>query len=210
MKLAFVLLISFQLFFTSLVEAQRFEGGLQGGLNLCQVDGDRNGGYNKLGYNLGTFLHYVLKDEHHSIGFDIMYMHKGSRTSTDRNNLGAPLIIYYYNYVELPFYYRYTMNHLTFRGGLNWAYMINNKMDDGGRQREMDEIRKTDFLFHFGAEYQFSEKLAIMGLYQYSIRSIVPRNTSQIHSVSFPGLRRNGVYHNLIQVSLKYYFTRND
>jgi hypothetical protein len=186
--------------------AQKFEGGLQGGLNFCQVDGDRNGGYNMLNFNGGFFVHYVLPQEQHALGFDMMYMGKGSRSPRDENNIN-PILMYRYHYIELPMYYRYSQPKYAVRAGINWAYLISSSFDDGGSKKEIDGLRNTDILLHAGFEYHFDERYSIFASYQYSFRTIIDIDRSNVN-VPFAQFRRNGVYHNLIQVSLKYYLAR--
>lgn len=207
MKIKVSVVIAFILWFAShRAQAQKFEGGVQGGFNLCQVDGDQNGGYNMLALNGGIFVHYILEDNKHSFGFDISYMGKGSRSPRDETNFN-PILIYRYHYVEMPFYYRYNQEKYALRAGLNWAYLINSYLDDGGSKKEILYLRNTDILGHIGAEYHLNDKFSIFGSYQYSIRSIVNINQSALN-VPLAQFRRNGVYHDLIQLSLKYYLTR--
>jgi len=188
------------------LSAQRFEGGIQGGFNFCQVDGDNNGGYNKLGLNGGLFVHYVLQDEKHNIGFDLMYMKKGSRNRRDPQS-NSPDLIYHYHYIEIPVYYRYNQEKYALRAGLNWAYVFSSKYDDGGSAKEIRGLKNTDILWHFGGEYKFNDKLSLLAMYQYSLTTIIDIDRTQIN-VPFAQFRRNGVYHNLIQVSLKYYLSK--
>lgn len=188
------------------VSAQHFEGGVQGGANFCQVDGDMNAGYNKLGFNGGIFVHYVLPRESSSIGFDLMYMGKGSRNKRDPQGY-APVLIYSYNYVEIPLYYRYVQKKYAIRTGLAWAYVFSSKYDDGGSAKEIRGLRSTDYLFHMGGEYFLSEQVSLFVGYEYSIRSIIDKDKASIN-VPMAQFRRNGVYHNLIQIALKYQLTK--
>jgi opacity protein-like surface antigen len=187
---------------------QGFKGGIQGGVNLTQVDGDRNGGYNKLGFNAGVFVNYHLEAPHLSLGMDIMYMNKGSRNNRDPQSF-EPIILYNYHYLSLPFYLRYQKEKLAIRGGLSWGYVMASSFDDGGSKKEIPGLRPTDFGFLFGVEYPLNDKIAVFANYQYSIRSIIDIDKSGVN-LAFPALRRNGVYHNLIQVSLKYYLSQNN
>ncbi len=194
------------LFIVMNTQAQHFEGGLQVGVNLCQVDGDFNAGYNKLGFNGGVFVHYVLPKESHSLGFDLMYMGKGSRNRRDPQGI-EPVLIYSYHYVEVPLYYRYVQKKYAIRGGLAWAYVFSSKYDDGGSPKPIIGLRNADYLLHFGGEYFVSEQLSVFAGYEYSIRSIIDSDKSSIN-LPLAQFRRNGVYHNLVQVSLKYLMTK--
>lgn len=200
-----ILIFTLAMILTKTSYSQRFLGGIQGGINLAQVVGDGWSGYNKLGFNGGVFVHYMNPSEVSAVGFDLMYMGKGSRnvltpTSTD------PVMIYRYHYVEVPVYYMHYFDNITVRGGLNWSYAFSSELDDGGAPKEITGLKNHNFLIHGGAGYFVSERMELSANLQLSVNSIIDLDRSQLN---LPGasLRRNGVYHNLIQVSLKYYLS---
>lgn len=206
-KLKYLLIICISAIYNTSV-SQNFEGGIQAGANLSQVDGDLNGGYNKIGMNGGVFVRYQLPNSPKSkVGFDLSYMNKGSQNKRDEQNLN-PIIIYNYHYVSVPIYYMFQVKeNLALRSGLSWGYVFGSSLDDGGSEKEITGLRNTDIGFHLGVEYAFNEKLSALVNYQYSIRSIIDQDRSLIN-VPFAQFRRNGVYHNLFQVSLSYRLTK--
>jgi hypothetical protein len=185
--------------------SQGYNGGLIGGFSISQVDGDQNGGFNKLGLSGGAFVSRDHSEGKHRYGFEILYMQKGSRNKTDKNNPGQPVWHYHYQYAEVPVFYQYTgLPVIKPYGAVSVARLIDVWYDDGGSKKEVDDIKRTDFLLNLGAEVKFSDYLGLLIRYQYSITSI--RNRTKAPNTTFI---RNGVYHNLINVSLKYYFGEN-
>ncbi|MFA6151390.1 MAG: outer membrane beta-barrel protein [Chitinophagaceae bacterium] len=68
------------------VEAPKtFTGGLVGGVNFCQVDGDNYAGYYKIGVNAGAVLYYRISDAF-SLSMELLYTQKGSRSNFRKNS----------------------------------------------------------------------------------------------------------------------------
>jgi len=59
--------------------AQRFIGGVAVGMNITQVDGDEVFGYNKVGFNGGPYLKFMLdKKQRFSLTMELLYTQKGA------------------------------------------------------------------------------------------------------------------------------------
>jgi hypothetical protein len=186
-----------------LLLSQGFQGGLLGGANLCQVDGDRNAGFNKLGLNGGVFVHYLLEKPENALGFDLLYMKKGSRSHRDDPSVW----LYHYHYIEVPLYYMRRFETFDLRAGLNWSYVFNAKFDDGGSDKPIPGLKNTNILYELGFQYHFNPKLSLYMAWQNSVNSIIDPNLNPIN-LPFQNLRRNGFYHNLIRVSALIYLTK--
>jgi len=59
-------------------QAQRFKGGLHGGLLATQVDGDGHGGYKKAGLFVGAFTNLPFPEKKIQFQFELNYAQKGS------------------------------------------------------------------------------------------------------------------------------------
>jgi hypothetical protein len=83
------------------VSAQKFEGGLIGGLCASQVAGDTYSGYNKAGIFAGGYSALHLSDRT-TLRLELDYIQKGSRHNADssRNNYDSYIIRL--GYVEMP------------------------------------------------------------------------------------------------------------
>jgi len=83
--------------------AQRFEGGLIGGFNASQVDGDLYKGYHKPGVALGGYVQTNLTRTVYA-GMELKLMQKGSRNIDSLAIEGQIKYIMRLNYVDLPVY----------------------------------------------------------------------------------------------------------
>ena len=52
--------IAIMLLITEVAAQLTFDFSVKGGINLCQIDGDQSGSYNKAGYNVGANTTFPL------------------------------------------------------------------------------------------------------------------------------------------------------
>ena len=78
-SLVALLLCSF--LFVNWAHAQRFKGGIVGGFNFSQIDGDNMVGYNRFGLNGGGYVATVLSDRW-LISTELLFSQRGSRLSS--------------------------------------------------------------------------------------------------------------------------------
>lgn len=90
----------FLFFLSSSLSAQRFHGGIYGGINASQVAGDSFSGYTKAGIVGGGFVNYAFADIW-ALQMEIAFSQKGSRHNpTDKNPAQYLLRL---NYIDVPF-----------------------------------------------------------------------------------------------------------
>lgn len=76
-------LLAFLFLFPAEGAAQTFRGGVIGGFNLSQIDGDRLGGFNQPGLNLGARVYTVFSDRW-ELSLEMLFSQQGSsRVRTD-------------------------------------------------------------------------------------------------------------------------------
>ena len=83
--------------------SQRFEGGVIGGLNASQVDGDNYSGYHKPGIAFGGFVQTNLSRSVYA-AMELKFMQKGSRNIDSLATDGQIKYIMRLNYIDLPVY----------------------------------------------------------------------------------------------------------
>lgn len=202
-KLAFsilLLLISFCSF------AQRFEGGLAGGFNFTQLDGDLLSGYNKLGLNGGFWVSYPFNDKW-SGGIEFFFTQKGASRSINEENIASTRTFdrFRLNYFEVPLYAAYTYKKFTFQGGITGGYLLSANIEDfTGKRDYKNQLKPFETGTLFGVSYPINKKLSAQLRYQYSIVSIAKGDNNNIlidNSLSNIIL---GLYNNLFMVSIKY------
>ena len=103
-----------------------FYGGLVGGLNFTQVDGDNFAGYHKVGFNAGAIV-YARLDEHVAASMELLFSQKGSRSTLTQGILNGVYITDYkikLNYAEVPILINYfDKHHSHFGGGLSFGQL---------------------------------------------------------------------------------------
>lgn len=160
----FVLMFLFAILANSLF-AQRFEGGIIGGLNASQVDGDTYSGYHKPGVALGG---YVQTDISKTVfaGMELKFMQKGSR-NIDSLAVDDEQIKYIMrlNYIDLPVYLGFrTSDRISLLVGMSSGYLISGKeFNDYGQLPVEDRhpFNSFDLQAFLGFRFQFTKRLFV-------------------------------------------------
>lgn len=112
-------------------EPKTFVGGLIGGLNFTQVDGDSYKGYHNIGFNTGVVVYTQLVPGI-SASLEILFSQKGARSNGSQLSNGGITVItrqnIKLNYAEIPVqinFFDKKRNH--FGAGLSYAQLINSK-----------------------------------------------------------------------------------
>jgi hypothetical protein len=120
--------------------SQNFEGGVMGGLNASQVDGDSYNGYKKPGIVAGG---YVIANLSRTLfaGMELKFAQKGSRNIDSLATHGQIKYIMRLNYAELPVYLGIrTGERISFLVGLSPGYLISgNEYNDYGKFVAQDQ-----------------------------------------------------------------------
>jgi len=143
---------------------QRFEGGILGGLNASQVDGDTFSGYHKPGIALGGFVQTELSRTVY-IGMELKFMQKGSRNVDSLATNGQIKYIMRLNYVDLPVYLGIrTSDKISVLLGISTGYLISGKeINDYGPFPEEDQHAFNEFDIQgiLGFRFQFTKRLYV-------------------------------------------------
>jgi hypothetical protein len=195
------------------LQAQRFSGGIKGGLNASQVDGDRFAGFNKLGLNAGVFTFTSLQNNIRA-QLELNYSSRGAY-----GNYGTKENPNYYqlslNYAELPFILKYDVyKQFGIEAGLALSFLSSYAVyDNGGRipdNRISPKFNKTDFNYLLGFTYSFNENLYFSLRYGYSIVPIRKRNTGNYYYGWLADKLgyNEGDFNNYVSLSFVYTLTR--
>lgn len=186
--------------------AQRFEGGLAGGLNFTQLDGDLLSGYNKLGLHGGFWVRYPFNDKW-SGGLEFIYTQKGASRSINEENIASTRTFdrFRLNYFEVPLFAAYTYKKFTFQAGITGGYLLSANIEDfTGKRDYKNQLKPFETGTLLGLSYPINKKLSAQLRYQYSIVSIAKGDNNNIlidNSLSNIIL---GLYNNLFSLTLKY------
>lgn len=144
--------------------SQRFEGGLIGGFNASQVDGDLYKGYHKPGIAMGGYVQTNLSRTIYA-GMELKLMQKGSRNIDSLAIEGQIKYVMRLNYVDLPVYLGIrTSEKISLLLGVSPGYLISGiEYNDYGKFPEQDQNAFNDFDFQgwLGFRFQITKRLYI-------------------------------------------------
>jgi opacity protein-like surface antigen len=160
-----VLFIIFALTLFSLGSyAQRFEGGILGGLNGTQVDGDSYKGYHKAGLVLGAYAQTDLSRNLFA-AMEMKFAQKGSRNIDSTAAYGQIKYIMRLNYAELPVYLGIrTTDKTSIIVGASFGYLISGKeFNDYGEFPPEDQhpFNAFDLEAMLGFRFQITDRLFV-------------------------------------------------
>jgi hypothetical protein len=138
-------------------DPQVFYGGIAVGMNMCQVDGDGYGGYNKVGLNVGPVV-YAQFSPKAGISLELLYSQKGARAASESYSysLGQYFQQYYLklNYVEIPVLFNFGTQH-KLHGSIGASY---------GRLISSKEELVTDYYVNLDPEKYYFNKNDLNGI----------------------------------------------
>lgn len=144
--------------------SQRFEGGVIGGFNASQVDGDNYKGYHKPGIALGGYVQTDLSPTVFA-GMELKLMQKGSRNIDSLANDGQIKYIMRLNYIDLPVYLGFrTSEKISLLVGVSPGYLISGtEYNDYGKFVEEDQNPFSEFDLQglLGFRFQITRRLFI-------------------------------------------------
>lgn len=142
--------------------SQRFEGGVLGGLNATQVDGDTHKGYHKAGIVLGG---YVQTDISRNLfaAMELKFAQKGSRNIDSLATDGQIKYIMRLNYAEMPVYLGIrTSEKTTLIAGASFGYLISGtEFNDFGKfpPEDQNPFNAFDLEAMIGFRFQITDRL---------------------------------------------------
>lgn len=201
-----------------LVNAQRFEPGLQVGLVTSQVDGDTHAGFNKIGLQAGGTLQRKLSEKSPwSFGFEINYIQKGSRRVPQPDKGIYTEYHLNLNYAEVPVMLSFAFGtkdsagmsskNFVIYGGLAAGSLVYSKEEDafgvltGGRP-----FRKTEFSLLAGLRYKLTQRAGFDIRTQYSLFPVRDAGSSGYQPNWIQNYIKPGYYNNLLVFCLNYRF----
>jgi len=191
-------------------DPKRFNGGLIGGVNFTQVDGDSYYGYNKVGFNLGGIV-LVRFSEHIGASMELLFSQKGSKGQgiTESPYIGEYVAKYYMflNYAEVPITLHLMFHSTDVELGASYAYLISStEYVESDTYVPIDahanRFNNTDLDGIIGITHKLYKKLYGNVRYEYSLTSIRPPERIP-YGYSYGN---QGQYNNLFNVRVVYYF----
>lgn len=163
-------------------ENRTFHGGLVGGLNISQVDGDNFAGYTKKGFNLGGIVYFKMDEEHIKGSLEVSYTQKGAQSKgvfVAAPGLAVTDYAVTLNYAEVPFMINYFDQHLHhFGAGFSYSRLGTKKetitFSPSQPIANLDDypFKKSDFNFLLGANFHCWKGFFFNMRFQYSLISV--------------------------------------
>lgn len=144
----------------STVASAQFSAGILAGMNMSQVDGDYLSGYNKLGFIGGIAINGKVNDKW-LVGFEIDYSMKGSKERSNPDNPKPTLFRLRYDYIEFPIKVTRKIRDFDVYAGPTIGVNVVSKRDENSLGWMDTEIRKMEFGFVLGGQYNVGEHLAV-------------------------------------------------
>jgi hypothetical protein len=131
----------FFLLFSAKLMAQTFYGGALGGFNASQIDVDFLRGYNRLGANVGAWVHTNLENNFF-MGMEIKFSQKGSHKRPTKND--PYWYLYRLNYIDLPVIIGYQYEEaVSAFAGVSFNYLANSSAKNYTGKLVMDDYIKA-------------------------------------------------------------------
>jgi len=168
----FYLIILLLIFSASFSLAQKFQGGVAGGLVGSQVAGDTYSGFNKAGLYAGIWVR-LAAGERSSFQTEISYFQKGSRHNPDEKKQDYTIYKMRLGYIEMPFLYQYKLkNKMILEVGPSFSFILHSY-----EELDLIEVTYGDFSvinpsFMAGFGYPITERLGVHFRLNSSILSI--------------------------------------
>jgi len=171
-----LLLIVFLLGVTAINSfSQRFEGGLLGGLNASQVDGDSYKGYHKAGLVLGGYAQTDISRNLFAV-MELKFAQKGSRNVDSLAMDGQIKYIMRLTYAEMPIYLGIrTSEKTSIIAGASFGYLISGKeFNDYGEFPPEDQhpFNSINLEAMIGFRFQITDRLFVDVRGAYSVMPI--------------------------------------
>lgn len=148
---------------TGVATAQNFEGGITGGINVSQIDGDYLAGYNKLGYIGGAFVAYDITDRF-TAQLELRYNQKGKVKGANPIEGETDYFKVVLHYAQLPMVVQYKLvNKFYVEVGIGVGYLISSKFYDGYGEYPQDllgyEFNDFELSSLIGFSYYFTDNI---------------------------------------------------
>lgn len=196
MKTSVKIILSFLLFCTTQIQAQKFNGGVYAMSVFSQIDGDLYSGYHHLGFGGGGYVNRFISKKI-ALQMAIRYIQKGSSKKADDFSYQCTL-----QYIEIPFSLRYFYwKKIDIEAGISAGYLIKaNEKKDGYKIIDAPPFNKFEWSGIIGLNYSLSEKISFGSQFMYSLFFIRP------HSQNYNTMK-SGQFNHLILLSVAYKFS---
>lgn len=143
-------------------QSDYFDGGIIGGFDVSQIDGDMLGGFNKAGLIAGAFVSRSFTPQWTG-RIELKLIQKGKINPADPENGDLTYLKVRLNYIQLPILAEYRLTTLlSAEGGFGVGYLVASGFyDEYGKFSEQDEPNAFDpleFSYMLGVNFYINER----------------------------------------------------
>lgn len=156
-KIALTIMLILVLALNSNAQEKKFKLLIVAGMNASQVNGDKLGGFDKIGLITGAGISREISKKA-GWQFEILYSEKGSKDVASSSNLQLDTL-FRFNYIEIPVLFNYTIyDKLQIQTGIYNAIRIKAEYDDYVNTFDRtSQIRALDHGLCLGVNYSITE-----------------------------------------------------
>jgi len=192
--------------------AQRFDFGVQAGMNVSLITGVTNQSLNKLGGYAGLQGGYRISNPL-SIRSELMYISKGTARNPNPLVGDFNFFLVHLDYLEMPVLLRWHADpkeRFTLDGGLTLGVLLRQYVEDsGGELIGAQTVNPFELGILVGLNYALNERWAVQARFRNSISPILPpvSNGSFIFAPDF-GVVNLGPFNTQLSLGISYRFAR--
>lgn len=186
------------------IGAQSFDAYIAAGPVFSQVDGDRVGGYDKLGYTAGVGVSYPI-DLYWSAIMELGYIQKGTGSYNESDNATYRTVLHY---LHLPILIDYKLtDKFSIETGLSLGALVGHGFYEDGYKSStsFDDFRTFDLDWLAGATYHASERIKVNLRFAYSLTSIT-NTPDDVKDTSYLFQSIYGKYNRSLSLCCLYFF----
>lgn len=156
-KIALTIMLILVVALNSNAQEKKFKLLIVAGMNASQVNGDKLGGFDKIGLITGAGISREISKKA-GWQFEILYSEKGSKDVASSSNLQLDTL-FRFNYIEIPVLFNYTIyDKLQIQTGIYNAIRIKAEYDDYVNTFDRtSQIRALDHGLCLGVNYSITE-----------------------------------------------------
>lgn len=158
----FVLLLAFLIVYNA-ASAQRFEAGITIGAVASQLSGDKAAGYDKPGFEAGGLVSTAVSEKFNA-GFQIAYIQKGSRKTSNPDIGDFTFYRSRLNYFQAPLVLEYVFSKkISFDGFTGIAVLLSaEEEDEYGKIYGRKEFNKWEWTAGLSFNYMLFENFQLL------------------------------------------------
>lgn len=152
--------------------AQHVEYGIKGGVNFATISDDANAD-TKTGFHLGGLAH-IHVTRSFAVQPEIVFSTQGAEYSTGKLKL---------NYINVPVLGQYMFgNGFRLQTGPQLGILASSEFDRGDTEVDVENYRKIDLAWSFGAGYLGRNGLGIDARYNLGLTDVVKNDPNDFHN----------------------------